>query len=100
VILYKYCSAKSAIRILDGMQLKVALPVECNDPFEFTPKSRVTITRDEMLKMIEKDPEHYRPLYDQFVSNGYSKPFVEFLGMLPGEITKCFPQFLKQYRLG
>jgi hypothetical protein len=80
------------------MQLKVTLPVECNDPFEFIPKSRVTITRKEMLKKVKNDPEHFRPLYEQFVANGFSRSFVEFLARLTSEIIKCFPEFLKQYR--
>lgn len=96
--LYKYCSAESAIRIIDEMRLKIALPVECNDPFEFTPKSKVTITREEMLKKVENDPEHFRPLYEQFLASGLSHSFEEFLERLPNEITKCFPQFLKLYR--
>lgn len=98
MILYKYCTAESAIRIMDEMRLKVALPVECNDPFEFTPKSKVTITCEEMLKRVETDPEHFRPLYEQFLADGLSHSFEEFLERLPNEITKCFPQFQKLYR--
>jgi len=80
------------------MQLKVALSVECNDPFEFVPKSRATITRQELLSKVENDPDHFRPLYEQFVANGLSRSFVEFLSRLPSEIKNCFPEFLRQYR--
>lgn len=99
MILYKYCSAESAIRIFDEMRLKVALPVECNDPFEFTPKSRITITCEDLLEKVKTDPQHFRPLYEQHVAQGlFSLSFNDFLKELPNEITKYFPQFLKLYR--
>lgn len=98
MILYKYCSAESAIRIFDEMRLKVALPAECNDPFEFTPKSRVTVTCKEFLDKVENEPEYFRPLYEQHVAQGFSLPFNEFLGGLPKEIKKCYPDFLLLYR--
>ena len=88
---YKYVSASSAIRILEDMRLKVALPNECNDPFEFTPRSMMTLTRNYMLNKLRTDPEHFRPVYEDMVSDGYSEPFSEFLRALPSEIQKQSP---------
>jgi hypothetical protein len=98
MILYKYCSAESAICIIDEMRLKVAMPVECNDPFEFTPKSKNTLTCEEFLIKVQNEPEYFRPLYQQFVAEGFSKSFEDFLKKLPSEIKMRFPEVLRQYR--
>lgn len=98
MILYKYCSSESAVHILDEMRLKVALPAECNDPFEFTPKSRVMVTCEEILDKVENEPEYFRRLYEQHVAQGFSLSFDDFLKGLPNEIKKCFPEFLRLYR--
>ncbi len=100
MILYKYISASSAIRILTGLRLKAALPIECNDPFEFTPRSRVTVTCESLVGKVKTDPEHFRPLYDQHVEQGFwSLPFQNFLEGLPNQIRKDFPEFLRLYRI-
>ncbi len=76
----------------------MALPSECNDPFEFTPRSRVTITREYMLEKLQRDPEHFRPAYDDLVREGFSQLFSEFLKSLPEAIETMFPEFRIRYR--
>src|SRR5258706_13654347 len=98
MVRYKYVSASSAIRILEEMRLKVALPSECNDPFECTPRTRVTTCGD-MLRQLENDPEHFRPLYDEHVQQGlFSAPFSEFLQGLPEQIKERSPEVRKLIR--
>lgn len=65
------------------MRLKIALPNECNDPFEFTPRSRMTITPRLLRKKLENDPEHFRLPYNKLVEHGFSRSFSEFLKALP-----------------
>jgi len=80
------------------MRLKVALPSECNDPFEFTPSSRATLTRQYLLEKWKNDPSHFRPVYDQMVADGFLQPFCEFLRFLPAQITRIFPRILKLHQ--
>ncbi len=86
------------MRILEDMRLKVALPNECNDPFEFTPCSKASLTRKYMPQELKDDPEHYRPLYDYLVELGFSQSFSEFLRPLPEHIRKNFPEVIKLHR--
>jgi hypothetical protein len=99
VTLYKYCSARSALRILEEMRLKVALPNECNDLFEFTPRSKVLLTRASMLQKVRDEPEHFRPTYENLVADGYTGAFDKFMHDLPGQIEKKFPEVLRLYKL-
>lgn len=98
MILYKYCPAKWALRTLEEMRLKVTLPNECNDPFEFTPRSKMLLTRNYMLQKVYNDPEHFRPVYDQLVEDGFSRPFEDFLRSLPDQIKETFPKILRLYK--
>src|SRR5437588_5496073 len=92
MVLYKYCSATSAFRILEDMRLKVALPNECNDPFECTPFSRNTLTADYLL-------ERARQLYDAGIAGGaVSGSFSEFSRVLPKELPKQLHTVRKQFR--
>ncbi len=98
MILYKYASASSAIRILEEMRLKVVLPNECNDPFEFTPRSRMTITKGYWLHKVHTDPEHFLPVYDKLVSEGFKPSFSEFLRALPETIETRYGEIRKLFR--
>jgi hypothetical protein len=95
VILYKYLSAENAIRVLDGMRIKVALPNECNDPFEFTPITKVATQRD-WLHQLETNPESFRDLHQMYLNEGKWTPsWDKFLRGLPAAIKKYSPHARK-----
>jgi hypothetical protein len=80
------------------MRLKVALPNECNDPFEFTPITKLTTSND-WLRQLENDPESFRELHQMYLNEGRWTPsWPEFLRGLPNAIKHYSSQTRKRLR--
>ena len=98
MILYKY-SSESGIEILNSLRLKVAPPIEFNDPFEFTPRSFNALTRSRLLGMIAEDREHFRPAYINWEKlEGRGKSFETFIQHLRTMPRKDYSTIFKESR--
>jgi hypothetical protein len=101
MLLYKYAKEESGIKILDDLRLKVTPPNELNDPFELTPCSRNAMTRKLLLQMLDEDPEHFRPAYDNWVkAEGAGQAFATFLELGRTMSRKLYSSFLERVRQG
>jgi hypothetical protein len=95
--LYKYAGL-AGLKILEDLRLKVTPPNQFNDPFELTPRSRVTIKQGDMIEKVKNNPEYFRPVYNDMVEKeGYPYSFSKFLDDLPAQINKQYNKFLKLY---
>jgi hypothetical protein len=76
-IAYKYCDSHG-IAILENLELKVTLPNQFNDPFEFTPHLIVTNPLRRATDILKND-KHLEQLYQHLMVVGrFSGSFREF----------------------
>lgn len=99
MVLYKYGSVGSAIKILDAVALKVTPPNELNDPFELTPKSVKALSRHYLHQKALFQPEHFRGAYDDFVANEHSTiDFPTFINMILEMPDEPYRRLCKMYK--
>jgi hypothetical protein len=55
------------------MRVKLSLPNECNDPFEFTPRTKVP-TREDWLWSVDNEPGFCAGIREQAVADGKTPP--------------------------
>ena len=92
MIFYKY-AGKSGIRVIEDLRLKITPPIEFNDPFELTPRSKLTITLTDMLNMAKTNPNHYRGVFEDLKKDGYCNTFGQFITELPRILPLKFKTF-------
>jgi hypothetical protein len=93
MVLYKYTSGESGIKVLQDLRLKVTPPNEFNDPFELTPRSKFTITLNDMLNRVRNCPEYYRGVFEDMKKDGHSQTFEQFIETLPKVLPTKFSEF-------
>ena len=93
MVLYKYASGESGIKVLQDLRLKITPPNEFNDPFELTPRSKFTITLNDMLNRVRNCPEYYRGVFEDMKKDGHSQTFEQFIETLPKVLPIKFKEF-------
>lgn len=94
MIFYKY-AGDSGIKVLQNLRLKVSPPNEFNDPFELTPRSKFTITLNDMLSRVRDCPEYYRGVFEDMKKDGDKQTFEQFVEILPKILPHKFSEFRK-----
>jgi len=92
---YKYCG-DSGIRIIEDLRLKITPPIEFNDPFELTSRSKFAITKNYMIARLKDTPDFYRPVFVNMQRIGYPHDFEQLIKDLPAQIRLQFPEFKRQ----
>ncbi len=77
MILHKYLKAEHGIQAIIQSQLKVSVPSELNDPFEFLPKDSAVWTKAKVKKFL-KDKARQNRIYKMQKDGGHVKNKKEF----------------------
>lgn len=83
---------------MEDLRLKITPPDEFNDPFELTPRSKFTITLDDMLNRVETCPEYYRGVFEDMKKDGLTDTFEKFIEILPTILPLKFKEYRKLMR--
>jgi hypothetical protein len=94
MVFYKYFG-KLGIKVIEDLRLKITPPNEFNDPFELTPRSKFTITVDDMVNRAKTEPDHFRGVFEDMKKDGYPHTFERFIAELPTIIPLKFKEFKK-----